>query len=180
MLRPVTHRAAGLAKYTTAAAMSSGVPRNPSGTVAAMASSAPSVPRTWWKGLTNAVGLLDADYPENSGGLDRWCLEDSKDPAAILKTLRSRVDRVDCSTVSSGIHLSAEELRQSAYHFEDGFLHPGDLPGLGVDYDEELGVYYYYTDEQPADEIRQQRPAPPTPEPKPRPTAPARARTISC
>ena len=31
--------------------------------------------RTWWKTLTRAVGLLDASYPDNSGGLDAWCLE---------------------------------------------------------------------------------------------------------
>ena len=31
--------------------------------------------RTWWKTLTRAVDLLDASYPDNSGGLDTWCLE---------------------------------------------------------------------------------------------------------
>jgi hypothetical protein len=31
--------------------------------------------RTWWKTLTRAVGLLDESYPDNSGGLDTWCLE---------------------------------------------------------------------------------------------------------
>jgi mannonate dehydratase len=34
-----------------------------------------------------------------------------------------------------------------AYHFADGYLHPGDEPGLGVDIDEELAARYPY---QPA------------------------------
>lgn len=33
------------------------------------------LPRTWWKVLTRAVGFLDSDYPDNSGGLDTWCLQ---------------------------------------------------------------------------------------------------------
>ena len=33
------------------------------------------LPRTWWKALTRAVGLLDEAYPDNSGGLDAWCLQ---------------------------------------------------------------------------------------------------------
>ena len=33
------------------------------------------LPRTWWKTVTRAVGLLDPDYPDNSGGLDTWCLQ---------------------------------------------------------------------------------------------------------
>ena len=33
------------------------------------------LPRTWWKTLTRAVGLLDPAYPDNSGGLDAWCLQ---------------------------------------------------------------------------------------------------------
>jgi hypothetical protein len=33
------------------------------------------LPRTWWKVLTRAVDLLDPAYPDNSGGLDTWCLE---------------------------------------------------------------------------------------------------------
>lgn len=33
------------------------------------------LPRTWWKALTRAVGLLDPTYPDNSGGLDTWCLQ---------------------------------------------------------------------------------------------------------
>ena len=31
--------------------------------------------RTWWKALSRAVDLLDPDYPDNSGGLDTWCLQ---------------------------------------------------------------------------------------------------------
>ena len=31
--------------------------------------------RTWWKVLTRAVDLLDPEYPDNSGGLDTWCLQ---------------------------------------------------------------------------------------------------------
>lgn len=33
------------------------------------------LPRTWWKAVTRAVGLLDESYPDNSGGLDAWCLQ---------------------------------------------------------------------------------------------------------
>ncbi len=33
------------------------------------------LPRTWWKTVTRAVGLLDPTYPDNSGGLDAWCLQ---------------------------------------------------------------------------------------------------------
>lgn len=33
------------------------------------------LPRTWWKTVTRAVGLLDLEYPDNSGGLDTWCLQ---------------------------------------------------------------------------------------------------------
>ena len=33
------------------------------------------LPRTWWKVLTRKKGLLDESYPDNSGGLDTWCLE---------------------------------------------------------------------------------------------------------
>ncbi len=33
------------------------------------------LPRTWWKTLTRAVNLLDSAYPDNSGGLDTWCLQ---------------------------------------------------------------------------------------------------------
>ena len=33
------------------------------------------LPRTWWKAVTRAVGLLDEAYPDDSGGLDTWCLQ---------------------------------------------------------------------------------------------------------
>lgn len=33
------------------------------------------LPRTWWKAVTRAVGVLDSEYPDKSGGLDTWCLE---------------------------------------------------------------------------------------------------------
>jgi len=33
------------------------------------------LPRTWWKTTTRAVDLLDLSYPDNSGGLDTWCLD---------------------------------------------------------------------------------------------------------
>lgn len=33
------------------------------------------LPRTWWKAVTRRVGLLDETYPDNSGGLDAWCLD---------------------------------------------------------------------------------------------------------
>jgi mannonate dehydratase len=31
-----------------------------------------------------------------------------------------------------------------AYRFEDGHMHPGDAPGLGVDLDEELAAQHEY------------------------------------
>jgi hypothetical protein len=33
------------------------------------------LPRTWWKAITRRVGILDETYPDNSGGLDTWCLD---------------------------------------------------------------------------------------------------------
>ena len=30
------------------------------------------------------------------------------------------------------------------YHFEDGYLYPGEEPGLGVDFDEELAAKFPY------------------------------------
>ena len=33
------------------------------------------LPRTWWKTVTRAVGLLDPAYPDRSAGLDTMCLE---------------------------------------------------------------------------------------------------------
>ncbi|MFZ0956799.1 MAG: D-galactonate dehydratase family protein, partial [Candidatus Sulfotelmatobacter sp.] len=37
-----------------------------------------------------------------------------------------------------------DEVFPHAYFFKDGFLHPGDAPGLGVDYDEKLAGQYSY------------------------------------
>jgi mannonate dehydratase len=31
-----------------------------------------------------------------------------------------------------------------AYRFEEGYMHPGDAPGLGVDLDESLAAQYPY------------------------------------
>jgi mannonate dehydratase len=36
------------------------------------------------------------------------------------------------------------EVFPHAYHFKDGYLHPGDAPGLGVDYDEKLANTFPY------------------------------------
>jgi mannonate dehydratase len=38
----------------------------------------------------------------------------------------------------------ADEVFPHAYFFKDGYLHPGDAPGLGVDYDEKLAGQYQY------------------------------------
>ena len=37
-----------------------------------------------------------------------------------------------------------DEVFPHTYHFEDGYLHPGDAPGLGVDYDQELAAKFPY------------------------------------
>ncbi|MGC2816202.1 MAG: enolase C-terminal domain-like protein, partial [Candidatus Acidiferrum sp.] len=37
-----------------------------------------------------------------------------------------------------------DEVFPHAYSFSDGFLHPGDAPGLGVDYDEKLAAQFPY------------------------------------
>ncbi|MEU4423585.1 D-mannonate dehydratase ManD [Actinoplanes sp. NPDC024001] len=37
-----------------------------------------------------------------------------------------------------------DEVFPHSYHFEDGYLHPGEEPGLGVDIDEELAGRYPY------------------------------------
>jgi mannonate dehydratase len=37
-----------------------------------------------------------------------------------------------------------DEVFPHSYSFSDGFLHPGDAPGLGVDYDEKLGATFPY------------------------------------
>jgi mannonate dehydratase len=39
---------------------------------------------------------------------------------------------------------ATDEVFPHAYTFEDGYLHPGDEPGLGVDYDEDLAEEYPY------------------------------------
>ena len=42
-------------------------------------------------------------------------------------------------------HTSAtDEVFPHTYRFEDGYLHPGEGPGLGVDIDEELAARYPY------------------------------------
>ena len=48
--------------------------------------------RTWWKTLTRAVGLLDEAYPDNSGGLDSWCLQALElDVDEVYKYLRAEL-----------------------------------------------------------------------------------------
>jgi mannonate dehydratase len=37
-----------------------------------------------------------------------------------------------------------DEVFPHSYHFDAGFLHPGDVPGLGVDYDEKLASTFPY------------------------------------
>ena len=39
------------------------------------------------------------------------------------------------------------EVFHTSYTFKDGYLHPGNKPGLGVDFDEKLAAKYPY---QPA------------------------------
>ena len=34
---------------------------------------------------------------------------------------------------------------RTSYTFEEGLLHPGDNPGLGVDYDDDLAAGFEYT-----------------------------------
>jgi mannonate dehydratase len=38
-----------------------------------------------------------------------------------------------------------DEVFPHAYRFEDGYLHPGEVPGLGVDIDEQLAARFPYT-----------------------------------
>ena len=60
------------------------------------------LPRTWWKAVTRAVGLLDPDYPDNSGGLDAWCLQHLElDIDETYDYLRSELP--DCVTFESWI-----------------------------------------------------------------------------
>ena len=57
---------------------------------------------------------------------------------------------VDLSIPNFGIqeymgHRSpAEEVFQTSYSFADGYMHPGDAPGLGVTFDEEAAARYPY------------------------------------
>ena len=37
-----------------------------------------------------------------------------------------------------------DEVFPHAYNFNDGYLHPGDMPGLGVDYDEKIAERFPY------------------------------------
>jgi len=37
-----------------------------------------------------------------------------------------------------------DEVFPQAYYFKDGYLHPGDAPGFGVDYDKKLGEKFPY------------------------------------
>jgi len=39
---------------------------------------------------------------------------------------------------------ATKEVFSHAYSFDDGYLHPGDEPGLGVDYDVEKAASYPY------------------------------------
>jgi mannonate dehydratase len=58
---------------------------------------------------------------------------------------------VDLSIPNFGIqeymgHRSpAEEVFRTSYTFSDGYMHPGDEPGLGVTFDEEAAAQYPYT-----------------------------------
>ena len=38
-----------------------------------------------------------------------------------------------------------DEVFPHEYRFADGYLHPGEVPGLGVDIDEALAAKYPYT-----------------------------------
>ena len=39
---------------------------------------------------------------------------------------------------------ATDEVFPHGYHFADGYLHPSETPGLGVDIDEELAAQYPY------------------------------------
>ena len=41
-----------------------------------------------------------------------------------------------------------DEVFPHAYTFKDGYLHPGDQPGIGVDIDETLAAKYPYSPKQ--------------------------------
>ncbi|MFJ7996324.1 D-mannonate dehydratase ManD [Streptomyces sp. NPDC096310] len=57
---------------------------------------------------------------------------------------------VDLSVANFGMqeymsHLSPyEEVFQTSWRFEDGLMHPGDRPGIGVDFDEEAAARFPY------------------------------------
>ena len=37
-----------------------------------------------------------------------------------------------------------DEVFHPTYHYEDGYVHPGDVPGLGVDFDEAAAARFPY------------------------------------
>ena len=41
-------------------------------------------------------------------------------------------------------HELTHEVFRTSYRFADGFLHPGDAPGLGVDYDDAAAERFPY------------------------------------
>ena len=43
-----------------------------------------------------------------------------------------------------GYHEQTMEVFQCGWSFNDGFMHPGDKPGLGVEIDEKLAKKYPY------------------------------------
>lgn len=49
------------------------------------------LPRAWWKAVPRLVGLLDPSYPDNSDGLDTWCLQsrETRTPASFRRGRKS-------------------------------------------------------------------------------------------
>ena len=45
-----------------------------------------------------------------------------------------------------GYHEQTMEVFQCGWSFNDGFMHPGDKPGIGVEIDEKLAAKYPYPD----------------------------------
>ena len=43
-----------------------------------------------------------------------------------------------------GYHAETLDVFKTNYSFNDGLMHPGELPGLGIDIDEELAKKYPY------------------------------------
>jgi mannonate dehydratase len=43
-----------------------------------------------------------------------------------------------------GYPAHVSEVFSHAYTLKEGYLHPGDAPGLGVDYNEEVGAKFPY------------------------------------